>query len=131
MGGRVPAYLILPPNPGKHPAVLFLHPGQGSRSTFLDEAVALAKDRGMVSLTISAPFLRPENQGKRGGNPWNPEVSRREQIQTIVRRPPGLRSPGVASRSGSPDTSPMSATVWGPRWGVPSRASRNVRSPSS
>jgi pimeloyl-ACP methyl ester carboxylesterase len=84
MGGRVPAYLILPPNPGKHPAVLFLHPGQGSRSTFLDEAVALAEDRGMVSLTISAPFLRPENQGKRGGNPWNPEVSRGEQIQAIV-----------------------------------------------
>jgi pimeloyl-ACP methyl ester carboxylesterase len=84
MGGRVPAYLILPPEGGRHPAVLFLHPGQGSRSTFVDEAVSLAKERGFVSLTISAPFLRPENQGKRGGNPWNPEVSRREQIQTIV-----------------------------------------------
>ncbi len=84
MGGRVPAYLILPSSPGKHPAVLFLHPGQGSRSTFVDEAVALAKDHGMVSLTINAPFLRPENQGKRGGNPWHPEVSRKEQIQAVV-----------------------------------------------
>jgi pimeloyl-ACP methyl ester carboxylesterase len=84
MGGRVPAYLILPPGEGKHPAILFLHPGQGDRKTFVDEAVGLAKDRGFVALTISAPFLRPENQGKRGGNPWNPEVSRREQIQTIV-----------------------------------------------
>jgi len=84
MGGRVPAYLILPPGEGKHPAVLFLHPGQGNRSTFVDEAVALAKDHGFVSLTIGAPFLRPENQGKRGGNPWNPEVSRREQIQAVV-----------------------------------------------
>ncbi len=84
LGGRVPAYLVLPPGGGQHPAVLFLHPGQGSRSTFVEEAVTLAKDRGFVSLTISAPFLRPENQGKRGGNPWNPEVSRREQIQTIV-----------------------------------------------
>jgi pimeloyl-ACP methyl ester carboxylesterase len=84
MGGRVPAYLILPPGEGQHAAVLFLHPGQGSRSTFVDEAVSLAKKHGFVSLTISAPFLRPENQGKRGGNPWNPEVSRREQIQTIV-----------------------------------------------
>ncbi len=84
MGGRVPAYLILPPGDGKHPAVLFLHPGQGDRKTFVDEAVGLAKEHGFVSLTISAPFLRPENQGKRGGNPWNPEVSRREQIQTIV-----------------------------------------------
>ena len=84
MGGRVPAYLILPPGAGKHPAVLFLHPGQGSRSTFLDEAVGLAQDRGFISLTISAPFLRPENRGQRSGNPWNPEVSRKEQIQTIV-----------------------------------------------
>jgi pimeloyl-ACP methyl ester carboxylesterase len=84
MGGRVPAYLVLPPGAGKHPAVLFLHPGQGNRSTFLDEAVGLAKERGFAALTISAPFLRPENQGKRAGNPWNPEVSRREQIQTIV-----------------------------------------------
>ncbi|MEA2602920.1 MAG: hypothetical protein QOF89_3912 [Acidobacteriota bacterium] len=84
MGGRVPAYLILPPGEGKHPAVLFLHPGQGSRTTFVDEAVELARDRGFVSLTISAPFLRPENRGARAGNPWNPEVSRKEQIQTIV-----------------------------------------------
>jgi pimeloyl-ACP methyl ester carboxylesterase len=84
MGGRVPAYMILPPGEGKHPAVLFLHPGQGDRKTFVDEAVGLAKDHGFVALTLSAPFLRPENQGKRGGNPWNPEVSRREQIQTIV-----------------------------------------------
>jgi pimeloyl-ACP methyl ester carboxylesterase/dienelactone hydrolase len=84
MGGRVPAYLILPPGEGKHPAVLFLHPGQGSRSTFVDEAVSLAKERGFVSLAIGAPFLRPENQGQRKGNPWNPEVSRKEQIQTVV-----------------------------------------------
>jgi pimeloyl-ACP methyl ester carboxylesterase len=87
LGGRVPAYLILPPGPpgaAKHPAVLFLHPGQGSRTTFVDEAVELARDRGFVSLTISAPFLRPENRGKRGGNPWNPEVSRKEQLQGIL-----------------------------------------------
>src|SRR5436305_5005613 len=84
MGGRVPAYLILPPGEGRHPAVLFLHPGQGDRKTFVDEAVGLAKDHGFAALTLSAPFLRPENQGKRGGNPWNPEMSRREQIQTIV-----------------------------------------------
>lgn len=84
MGGMVPAYLILPPDEGKHPAVLFLHPGQGNRSTFVDEAVDLAARHGFVSLTISAPFLRPESKGQRGGNPWNPEVSRKEQIQTIV-----------------------------------------------
>jgi pimeloyl-ACP methyl ester carboxylesterase len=84
MGGRVPAYLVLPPGAGKRPAVLFLHSGQGNRSTFVDEAVSLAKEHGFVSLTIGAPFLRPENQGQRKGNPWNPEVSRKEQIQAVV-----------------------------------------------
>jgi predicted nucleic acid-binding protein/dienelactone hydrolase len=84
MGGTIPAYLILPPGEGQHPAVLFLHPGQGDRSTFVNEAVDLASRHGFVSLTISAPFLRPESKGQRGGNPWDPEVSRKEQIQTIV-----------------------------------------------
>jgi pimeloyl-ACP methyl ester carboxylesterase len=83
LGGTVPAYLILPPGEGKHPAVLFLHPGQGSRSTFVDEAVELAK-RGIVGLTISAPFLRPENRSQRGELPFAAEASRKEQIQTIV-----------------------------------------------
>lgn len=81
MGGRVPAFLVLPPGEGKHPAVLFLHPGQGNRSTFLDEAVLLAKDRGFVSLSISAPFLRP---GAVRGKAFDAGHTRKEQIQTIT-----------------------------------------------
>lgn len=81
MGGRVPAFLVLPPGEGKRPAVLFLHPGQGNRSTFLDEAVELAKDRGFVALSISAPFLRPEAVR---GRVFDAGHDRKEQIQTIV-----------------------------------------------
>ncbi|HEX6904783.1 MAG TPA: acetylxylan esterase [Thermoanaerobaculia bacterium] len=85
MGGRVPAYLILPPGEGNRPAVLFLHPGQGNRSTFVDEAVELARDHDIVSLTIDAPFLRSENQERRTqAGPFNAELDRRETIQTIV-----------------------------------------------
>lgn len=84
-GGRVPAYLILPSGEGKRPAVLFLHPGQGNRSTFVDEAVELARDHGIISLTIDAPFLRPEHQERRiQAGPFNPELDRRETIQTVV-----------------------------------------------
>jgi pimeloyl-ACP methyl ester carboxylesterase len=83
LGGRVPAYLVLPKGEGKRPGILFLHPGQGDRTTFLEEAVELARDRGFVSLTISAPFLRPENQGS-PRKPFDPETDRKEQIQTIV-----------------------------------------------
>ncbi len=109
----------------KHPAVLFLHPGQGSRSTFLDEAVALAKDHGMVSLTISAPFLRPENKGLRGGNPWNPEVSRKEQIQAIVDLRRGfdllMSRPEVDSRHIAYVGHSLGATVGGTLAGIDKR----------
>jgi dienelactone hydrolase len=74
---------VLPAGAGKHPAAVYLHPGQGDRSTFLDEAVAMAQ-RGLVSLLIGGPFTRPENRGQRGGNPWEPVASRREQVQGIV-----------------------------------------------
>ncbi|HEY9421174.1 MAG TPA: alpha/beta fold hydrolase, partial [Thermoanaerobaculia bacterium] len=85
MGGRVPAYLMLPSGEGKHAAVLFLHPGQGNRSTFVDEAVELARDHGIVSLTIDAPFLRPELQARRTQEgPLNPARDRREALQAIV-----------------------------------------------
>ncbi|MFL6201783.1 MAG: alpha/beta hydrolase [Thermoanaerobaculia bacterium] len=83
LGGRVPAFLVLPAGEGRHPAAVYLHPGQGDRSTFLDEAVLMAQ-RGLVSLLIGAPFTRPENRGQRGGNPWEPVASRKEQVQGIV-----------------------------------------------
>ncbi|MCP4661331.1 MAG: alpha/beta fold hydrolase [bacterium] len=80
-GGRVTAYLVLPPGDGPFAAVLFLHPGQGDRSTFVAEAVALAA-RGVVSLSIDAPFRRPGET--RSGGFFNPENSRAMTIQTVV-----------------------------------------------
>jgi len=82
LGGRVPAYLILPPGGGKHPGVVFLHPGQGDRSTFVDEAVGLAR-RGIVSLTIGAPFTRPEIK-QRERTVFDPDVDRQDQLQTVI-----------------------------------------------
>jgi pimeloyl-ACP methyl ester carboxylesterase len=84
LGGRVPAFLVLPPSSltGQHPAAVFLHPGQGDRSTFVDEAVGLAR-RGLVGLMVGAPFTRPENKA-RGKSVFEPESARRDQLQTIV-----------------------------------------------
>ncbi|MGZ4159581.1 MAG: alpha/beta hydrolase family protein [Neobacillus sp.] len=55
--GEVPAYLIVPDTACSHPAVLYLHPGQGSRDSFLKEAEFLAS-KGYISLLINSPFLR-------------------------------------------------------------------------
>lgn len=56
-GGKVPAYLVVPTSEGPFPAVVFMHPGQGNRTSFLPEAEALAL-KGVVSLLIAAPATR-------------------------------------------------------------------------
>jgi pimeloyl-ACP methyl ester carboxylesterase len=105
MGGRVPAYLVLPRRRGvaeaaaaagvaggrggqggdaalaPHPAAIFVHPGQGNRGTFLDEAVELA-GRGLISLLLGAPFTRPEYP--KGGKPFDGDQDRRDFVQTAI-----------------------------------------------
>jgi len=63
LGGRVPAYLVVPTGRGPFAAVLFGHwMMEGSplrnRREFLEEAVVLAR-AGAVSLLIDAPLVRP------------------------------------------------------------------------
>jgi len=57
--GRVRAYLVRPPGNGSFAGIIFVHPGPGDRSNFLDEAITLAK-MGTVSLLINAPWAYPE-----------------------------------------------------------------------
>jgi dienelactone hydrolase len=62
-GGRVPAYLVVPPGKGPFAAVIWGHwywansPAR-NRTEFLDEAVVFAKS-GVVSLLIDGPVARP------------------------------------------------------------------------
>ncbi|MEJ8546413.1 alpha/beta hydrolase family protein [Brevibacillus borstelensis] len=74
LGGEVPAYLVTPEGKGCLPAVLFLHPGQGNRASFLPEAERLAT-QGIVSLSIDAPFLRQA---------LSPELSQEERAVQLV-----------------------------------------------
>jgi dienelactone hydrolase len=62
-GGRVPAYLVLPPGKGPFAAIIWGHWCWGNsafrnRKEFLDEAVALAPS-GVASLLIDLPVARP------------------------------------------------------------------------
>lgn len=54
-GGWVTAYLVTPSGEGPFAGIIFLHPGGGDRSYFLDEAKKLAK-RGAVSLLLDDNF---------------------------------------------------------------------------
>lgn len=66
VGGRVTAYLVVPSGDGPFAGIVFAHPGDGDRASFLDEAVTLAQAGG-VSLLIDAPWARPE--------PWRRELN--------------------------------------------------------
>ena len=62
-GGRVPAYLVVPPGKGPFAAVIWGHWYWGNsearnRTAVLDEAVVLAKS-GVVSLLTDGPVARP------------------------------------------------------------------------
>ena len=63
LGGRVPAYLVIPDNNKPLAAILFGHwmmPGSPlmNRREFLEEAIVMARS-GAVSLLIDAPLVRP------------------------------------------------------------------------
>ncbi|MHB8120049.1 MAG: alpha/beta hydrolase family protein [Methanothrix sp.] len=62
--GRIRAYLVVPPGKGPFAGVIFVHPGPGSRSSFLDEALTLAKANA-ICLLIDAPWANGPEFGKR------------------------------------------------------------------
>jgi hypothetical protein len=63
LGGRVPAYLVLPKGRGPFPTILYGHwmmPGSPlmNRREFLEEAIVMARS-GAASLLIDTPLVRP------------------------------------------------------------------------
>ena len=81
-GGKVTAYLAVPTGAGTFAGVLYLHPGEGDRATFLDEAIALAR-AGAVALSIDGPFTRP-SPWKRAPHPRETDAYRDAFVQTVV-----------------------------------------------
>lgn len=84
-GGRVSAYLVVPSEKRqKFAGVIFMHSRPGSRNTFLDEALQLAK-AGAVSLLIDAPFSRAgESKREFDSTVTKPEADCDIYIQTVV-----------------------------------------------
>ena len=83
-GGRVTAYLVVPPRKGKFAGIIFMHQRPGSRKAFLTEALQFA-EAGAVSLLIDAPFSRT-GESKRDFDPTvtRPEYDRDIYIQTVI-----------------------------------------------
>src|SRR5438093_693026 len=63
-GGRVTAYLVVPPGKGPFAGLVFGHRGPGNRTEFLPEATLYAR-AGAVSLLVDYPWVRPAPWRKR------------------------------------------------------------------
>jgi dienelactone hydrolase len=81
-GGRVPAYLVVPPGRGRRPAVVYAHGSGGDRTQLLVPATWMAA-RGAVALTISAREARGPRPAVRRGEPALEQV-RSIFVQNVV-----------------------------------------------
>ena len=84
-GGRVPAYLVVPPGKGPFAGIIFMHWGQGDRTEFLSEALIYAKI-GAVSLLIDAPHNRAESSQSKVSDPMKKEYETYIQLVIDLRR---------------------------------------------
>src|SRR5439155_26527144 len=81
-GGRVPAFLVLPPAKGPFPAVIYLH-GSGEDRTRLVVPAAWLAARGAVALVVDSEFVRAGDSGQ--GDPLHRlEEDRDLTAKTIV-----------------------------------------------
>jgi dienelactone hydrolase len=81
-GGKVTAYLVVPTGIGSFAGVLYVHPGEGDRGTFLGEAFTSAQ-AGAVALSIDGPFTRPP-RWRRAPHPRETDAYRDAFVQTVV-----------------------------------------------
>ena len=80
--GRVTAYWIVPRQQARVAALIYVHPGPGNRTNFLDEALLLARGApGAASLLIEAPWAQAEAWGRTMGEPGH---DREEHCRTAI-----------------------------------------------
>ena len=79
---RIPAFLVEPTTPGRHPAVVLLHGAGGSRDNFVGEAIELAK-RGVVGLALTSAYERSTDERVRA-NTEPVSVDRALELRAVV-----------------------------------------------
>jgi dienelactone hydrolase len=84
-GGRVTAYLVVPPGEHKHPGVIYLHGSGGDRQELLYQATWMAA-RGAVCLLIDSAFTRAGSSGGTGFEALIQQRNLEDQTITDLRR---------------------------------------------
>ena len=83
-GGRVSAWLVVPPGDGPFGGLVYLHGSETWRDDLLDEAIAMAH-AGAVSLVLDAPFARTGEDRRPALLAFDdPEAERAMTAQAVV-----------------------------------------------
>jgi len=82
-GGRVTAYLVVPPGEGPFAGLVFGHWGPGNRTEFLPEAMLYA-EAGTASLLVDYPWVRPAPWRRKLQNVGNAEADHETYVQAVV-----------------------------------------------
>ncbi len=82
-GGRVGAYLIMPPGKGPFAGLVFGHWGLGTRSEFIPEALLYAQ-AGVISILPDYPWSRAAQWRKNVDDIEHPESDRDTYIQAVI-----------------------------------------------
>jgi dienelactone hydrolase len=83
-GGRVSAWMVVPPGAGPFAGLVYLHGSETWRDDFLDEAIAMAH-AGAVSLVVDAPFARIGDDRRYALTAFDaPEEERAMTAQAVV-----------------------------------------------
>jgi hypothetical protein len=117
-GGRVSAYLVVPPGKGPFAGIIFLHSGQWDRHEFLAEALLLAQ-AGAVSAFLDAPPMRPKEFQKKQDD----RLQRYVPLEVDCRRAVDLL---LSRKDVDPSALPTSGTVWAPPGAVPWRSRKGA-----
>ncbi len=82
-GGRVTAYLVVPPGKGPFAGIVFGHWGYGTRTEFLPEAILYAQ-AGAVSILPDYPWVRPAPWRRYVPNFAEPDTDKDIYVQAVV-----------------------------------------------
>jgi dienelactone hydrolase len=115
-GGRVTAYLVVPPGNGPFAGLVFGHWGPGNRTEFLPEAMLYAR-AGAASILIDYPWVRPAPWRKKLYNFSHAEEDHETYIQAVVDL---RRAIDVLSAHSCVDTSRLACIghSYGAQWGA-------------
>ncbi len=82
-GETVPAYLIVPPGKGRHPAAIYAHGSSGSRRDLLPSAVALAK-QGAVAIALEMNYSATRGTSTLPKGIQGVETATDNEIESVV-----------------------------------------------